>query len=228
MKKYIIASIHEWNILNYEKYFAADERFTLITSKKELNLEFLREVGPRYIFFPHWSWIVPKEIIENFECVCFHMTDVPFGRGGSPLQNLIMREIKETKLTALKMVEQLDAGDVYCKKSVSLEGRAEEIYMRVSSLSFELIQKIVDKEMTPLPQSGETVEFRRRTPEESDILKSKIRPEMLYDFIRMLDAPGYPHAFVNINGKKIYFHEIEKDENGCLKGTFYIKESNDE
>lgn len=42
---------------------------------------------PSYIFFPHWSWKIPAEIYERFECVIFHMTDV-FGRGKSA-QNLI-------------------------------------------------------------------------------------------------------------------------------------------
>ena len=32
-----------------------------------------------------------QEIHENYKCIIFHMTDLPFGRGGSPLQNLISR-----------------------------------------------------------------------------------------------------------------------------------------
>ncbi len=37
------------------------------------------ELKPRYVFFPHWSHIIPQDIYENFECVIFHMTDFPFG-----------------------------------------------------------------------------------------------------------------------------------------------------
>jgi methionyl-tRNA formyltransferase len=58
------------------------------------------------------------------------MTDIPYGRGGSPLQNLIARRRKKkTKLSALRMVEELDAGPVYTKTNISLMGRAEEIYL---------------------------------------------------------------------------------------------------
>ena len=60
----------------------------------------------------------------------FHMTDVLYGRGGSPLQNFIIRGHKETKLTAMKCVKELDAGPVYLKEFLSLLGNAEEIYMR--------------------------------------------------------------------------------------------------
>ncbi len=40
----------------------------------------------------------------KFECVCFHMTDVPYGRGGSPLQNLIIREPQEYETDRVKNV----------------------------------------------------------------------------------------------------------------------------
>ena len=52
------------------------------------------------------------------------MTDVPFGRGGSPLQNLISRGIYETKISAFRCVAEMDAGPVYPKRPFSLaEGR---------------------------------------------------------------------------------------------------------
>jgi methionyl-tRNA formyltransferase len=44
------------------------------------------------------------------------MTDLPFGRGGSPLQNLISRKIYNTKLSAIRVVKELDAGPVFLKK----------------------------------------------------------------------------------------------------------------
>jgi len=55
------------------------------------------------------------------------MTYMPYGRGGSPLQNLIVRGYRHTKLTALRMVEEFDAGPVYLKEDLCLEGNAEEI-----------------------------------------------------------------------------------------------------
>ena len=72
-------------------------------------------VEPRYIFFPHWSWKIPKEIYEHYECVAFHMTDLPYGRGGSPLQNLIVREKYYTQISAFRVTEGMDEGPIYLK-----------------------------------------------------------------------------------------------------------------
>ena len=83
-----------------------------VSGRQELTADLVNRLSPRYVFFLHWSWKVPTDIVENYECVCFHMTDVPFGRGGTPLQNLILLGHRRTKLTAFRMVEALDAGPV--------------------------------------------------------------------------------------------------------------------
>ena len=63
--------------------------FVLIDNREDFNPDYLTDINPRYVFIPHWSYIIPAEIFEKFECIVFHMTYLPFGRGGSPLQNLI-------------------------------------------------------------------------------------------------------------------------------------------
>src|SRR3972149_5900803 len=95
------------------------------------------DVKPRYIFFVHWSSIVPPSITDAYECVNFHLTDLPYGRGGSPLQNLIAAGKRETVITAHRMTQEVDAGPVYAKRAMSLEGSAEEIYLRAARISLE-------------------------------------------------------------------------------------------
>ena len=87
-------------------------RWLLVTDAASLSAGLIQALQPRYVFFPHWSWTVPDDVLAAAECVCFHMTDVPYGRGGSPLQNLVSRGHTETKLSALRMVPELDAGPV--------------------------------------------------------------------------------------------------------------------
>ena len=72
-------------------------RFHLLTRKEDLNPRHLARLKPQFIFFPHWSFMIPPEVFQHYECVIFHMTDVPYGRGGSPLQNLISRGIYRTR-----------------------------------------------------------------------------------------------------------------------------------
>lgn len=177
---------------------------TRIQTREELTAERLREIDPSFVFFPHWSWIIPKSIHEHFNCVIFHMTDVPFGRGGSPLQNLIVRGIYESKLSAIRCSDILDAGPVYLKKPLSLHGSAEEIFVRAAHLMEGMVVEIVLDQIVPQNQSGEPTVFQRRHPEDGDIsaLDSLAR---IHDYIRMLDAEGYPRAFLKVGNIKLIF-----------------------
>jgi methionyl-tRNA formyltransferase len=170
-------------------------RVLFARSPDELLALGLEELEPRYIFFTHWSWIIPADIYERHECVIFHMTDVPYGRGGSPLQNLVVRGHTETVVSALRCTDVVDGGPVYLKRPLSLEGAAHEIYERADNVVLEMLRELLIREPEPVEQRGEVVTFDRRTPRQSD-LSAATTPEEAHDLIRMLDAPGYPHAFV--------------------------------
>ncbi len=180
------------------------ERFIYFTSNEELTTRVLNEVKPTYVFFPHWSYIIPEDIYTNFECVMFHMTDLPFGRGGSPLQNLIARGIYETQITAFRCEKGLDTGPIYCKRPLSLYGVAEEIYMRAADIIEDMIKWIIANQPEPVLQQGEGCYFPRRKAEESNIAELESL-QKLYDYIRMLDAEGYPRAFLETKHFRIEF-----------------------
>ncbi len=203
--RYLVAGSRPWSRTVFdERLRGLPGTWRFVGTRRELSAEAVRAFGPRYLFFLHWSWKVPAEIVEGFECVCFHMTDLPYGRGGSPLQNLILRGHRETALTAFRMTGQLDAGPVYLKQELSLSGTAEEIYRRASERAADMIERILREGPLPKPQRGEPVVFRRRKPAESEI-DAPESIEALYDFIRMLDADGYPRAFLRHWGWRFEF-----------------------
>lgn len=203
---YIVAASKPWHKSVFEdRHKALGGEWRFVESIVELDAA-LHQDKPRFIFFMHWNWIVPKSVVLSHECVCFHMTDLPFGRGGSPLQNLIIRGATETKLTALRMVEALDAGPVYGKRHLNLNGSAEAIYLRAAALSWDLVEWIVRVEPQPIPQCGAVTLFRRRVPAESVLPDTGTVPT-LYDFIRMLDAPTYPKAFLEYGCFRIELYD---------------------
>ena len=195
-ERYVVAAVHAWNRRIFEEVLVRNAgEWTLIDQPADLTAARLADLNPRYVFLLHWSWKVPAEIVERYECIGFHMTDLPYGRGGSPLQNLILRGHRETKLTAFRVIDEMDAGPVYLKAPLALDGSAEEIYIRASMLAADLIGQILERRPVPAAQQGEPVVFRRRSPEDSRLPESA-GPQQLYDFIRMLDADGYPRAFL--------------------------------
>ena len=187
----------------------------LINGRSDLKMEKLQEWNPDFIFFLHWSEIIPQEIFLNFKCIVFHMTDLPFGRGGSPLQNLIERGYDETMISALIVEKGIDTGPILLKKHLSLLGTAEEVFLRAGEIIKKMIEEIVTHNPEPVPQKGDPTIFRRRTPDQSSI-QSLSEIKTVYDFIRMLDAEGYPKAFIETEFFKFEFSRASLKSTGIV------------
>jgi methionyl-tRNA formyltransferase len=223
-EKIVIATVKSWNIVNAKKlrsFYKNNYDVRIITGKRDLSNKRLKKLNPRFVFFPHWSWIIPKNIYKEFECVVFHMTDLPFGRGGSPLQNLIERGVVNTKISAIRVDDGIDTGPIYLKRSLNLNGKASDIFIRFSEIVFkDMITHIVKNEPCPVPQKGKAVEFKRRTPSAGNIANMR-ELKKIYDHIRMLDAEGYPPAFIETGRLKIELNNaILKD--GCVSANARI------
>jgi methionyl-tRNA formyltransferase len=200
-RNYLVATLKKWNLRVFDEVIRHYKgNWHLITNPSELTLDNVKRIKPKYIFFPHWSNIVPTEILTATNCVCFHETDLPYGRGGSPLQNLIALGHKRTVVTALKMSEELDGGPIYLKKPLSLEGLAEEIFLRTAYIVADMIRIIIEENPIPIEQTGKPTLFMRRKPSESKINSEINSLEKLFDHIRMLDADSYPKAFLESDG----------------------------
>ncbi|HER26224.1 MAG TPA: methionyl-tRNA formyltransferase [Rhodospirillales bacterium] len=219
---YVVASIKSWNIETFHRRIPSlPGQWHLIDDRDDLTVERLKKLNPRYVFFPHWSWKVPDEILKAAECVAFHMTDLPYGRGGSPLQNLILSGHKTTQLSAILMTDEIDAGPVYMKRPLSLDGKAQDIYERMADLVYDMIDEIITKEPQPVSQQGEPTFFNRRSPDQS-LLPADGNIHELYDHIRMLDAETYPRAFLRNGKTNLEFSEARLLGDGTLRAVVKI------
>jgi len=195
----------------------------LLEDKLLLKSDYLEKNKIESIFIPHWSFLIPKEIYKKYKCILFHMTDLPFGRGGSPLQNLIKLGFKQTKVSALRVTNKIDAGPIYLKRELDLSGSAKEIFSRTSLVIYKMIVEIIEKNIKPTPQKGNPFYFKRRTPSQSRIEGIKSMGE-LYNHIRMLDCEGYPKAFIEIDDLVLEFENANlKDEKNITANVRIFK-----
>jgi len=225
MTSYVIASSQKW----FSTHFKSEEYKKLniveINNKEDLNLSFLKKINPKYIFFPHWNWKVDSNIYQQYECIVFHTAPLPYGRGGSPIQNMILNGFNESPVCALKMTDIIDGGPLYQTLMVSLDGKLSDIFLRISDCIEKLILQICYKNLTPVEQSGNIVNFKRLSRLDNELLNSYSLTQ-LYDRIRMVDAEGYPHAFINFGKYIIDFSDAKLFENN-LYAQIKISENAD-
>ena len=223
-KTCVILSEQTWNkdIVSNLSKTQKNINWILIDKREEFNLEYLRAIKTDVIFIPHWSYIIPNDIFENYECIVFHMTDLPFGRGGSPLQNLISRGIYSTKISALKVDKGIDTGDVYLKENLELDGAATDIFERANHIIQKMIISILQNKIKPVPQKGKVTIFKRRKPHQSNIIELETL-QKVYDYIRMLDADGYPKAYLENKFLKFEFNDANFKNENEITATVKIK-----
>ena len=225
MINYVVASSKDW----YKVLPKSKEYYNLniieIKAKADLNVESLEKINPRYIFFPHWNWRVDSEIFERYECVVFHTAPLPFGRGGSPIQNLILRNIEKTPVCALRMTEILDGGPIYDSIEVTLDGTITEIFSKISVCIEKLIIKICQENIKPQEQSGTAVLFNRLTYTDNE-LKSEYSIKELYDRIRMVDGEGYKNAYINFGDYKIDLKDSQIKNNEIIAQIRLYRDKN--
>ncbi len=211
-QKVLIACSKNWFVDNtkVKKFLKNNKRKIQIISKRnDFSLKRLNKIQPDVIFFPHWSYLVEKKIIDKFKCICFHSAPLPYGRGGSPIQNLITRNFKHTPICALKMTEKIDAGDIYLKQNLSLKGDLNDILNSMSVKILKMMKIILNKKIKPKKQKGKILNFKRLKKSNSKIT-TKESLSQIYDKIRMLDSDYYPRAFIKIGKLKVIFSKAVK------------------
>lgn len=199
----VIASSKSWFTLNDE--IAASHRVSYIDDNNDLTISNLSNLEPDMIFFPHWNWKVSPEIFERFPAIVFHTAPLPYGRGGSPIQNLILEGYEEAPVSAIQMTSDLDAGPIYGSQNISLKGSLDDIFDRINEAINALISDFLKNGLPdPKPQTGEPHYFKRRSVDDNEIPPTA-NLSQVFDYIRMLDSKLYPQSYIIYGSHKIEF-----------------------
>ena len=76
--------------------------------------------------------------------------------------------------------------------------------MRAADAMAPMISEIVTLRLAAVPQEGVVTHFKRRRPQDGD-LAGVATLTQVHDVIRMLDADGYPPAFLEIGDLRFEF-----------------------
>ena len=88
----ILIGYREWALNAFSNF----KDLKIIKSNEDLN-NFLNTYNSKEdlcLIFAGWSEIIKLEIINKYLCICLHPSDLPKFRGGSPIQNQKLMELK--------------------------------------------------------------------------------------------------------------------------------------
>ena len=216
-----------WYLDDAKRYFSdTDYQVLTFNTLDELKNEIRINSNLDFIFFPHFSEIIPPSIYENFLCIGFHTGDLPADRGGSPIQNKILSGKYLTNVSAFRITKDIDAGPIFKQHVIDLsEGTIVEILLNLSKICAKMMIDIVRNTPVPIEQIGQIQVKVRRKPIDSLLPQSSVGIRVVYDHIRMVDGLDYPRAYIAWGDLIIEFTSA-KLEDGKLTATCTIREGN--
>ncbi|OAN76626.1 hypothetical protein A8B78_01780 [Jannaschia sp. EhC01] len=155
----------------------------------------------------------PNLLARNAWNLVVHASDLPQGRGFSPLVWQVLEGRNDIPLTMITMAEAADAGDIVMQRHLTFQGHELNDEMR-TRMGDAIVDMCVDLVTAPTPptsraQEGEPSWYDRRRADDSRLDVNKTLAEQ-FDLLRVVDNDRYP-AFFDHRGHR-YTLKIERQE----------------
>lgn len=200
--------------------------------KNKKELEKIVKNLPKVDFFIviAYGMIFQEELLDipKIASINVHASLLPKYRGASPIQEALLNGDKETGISIIKMNKELDAGNIYLLKRISIKDdeNTESMSERISELSAEILphalKDIKDGILTPIPQAANPTFCRKIQKNDGKINWKTQTAEEIKNMIRAY-AP-WPSVFCEFKNKKLKILEAEIGKDDKIKPGEFIFE----
>ena len=180
--------------------------------KEEETVQTLANLQPDVVAVVAYGRILPQSVLDipKFGCINIHASLLPRYRGSAPYQWAVLDGLKETGVTAMYLVREMDAGDIIdvSKTEIGPDETAGELLDRLAVLGAELLVKTLDKiekgEATATPQNPELVSYAPMLDKTMCPIDWTKTAQQVHDHVRGLHP--WPVATANLAGTNFKIH----------------------
>lgn len=165
-------------------------------------------------FFLGCEQIVSRKVLAlNKNNLVVHASDLPQGKGWSPMSWKILNGEKSIPVVLFEAAEKVDSGRIYLKHWMEFKGH--ELIDELRGVLAETSIKLCDEFIVRYPQivdgaweqKGESSYYQRRTPQDSR-LDPELSIKEQFNLLRIADNERYP-CYFELEGET-YILNIEK------------------
>jgi len=212
--------------------------FQPITLKNQDIIKAILEQKCDYIIVAAYGQIVPKEIVSHLPCINLHASILPKYRGASPIQQALLHGDDITGITAMKMDEGLDTGDIIKiqKCDISPEETSIELFQKLTleavSLTLDVIKNYHSYSI--IPQDSTEATYCKKISKEDGLIRFDNAREIYNKYRAFISWPGiYLESGLKIKEIKIIEENSQNKEGsilgfdkgiivGCVEGSLEI------
>ena len=180
--------------------------------KDEETVQALQELQPDAIAVVAYGRILPQSVLDipKFGCINIHASVLPKYRGSAPYQWAVLDGLKETGVTAMYLVREMDAGDIIdvSKTPIGPDETAGELLDRLAVLGADLLSKTLTKiengEAIATPQDPALVSYAPMLDKTMCPIDWTKTAQQVHDHVRGLHP--WPVATAVLNGTNFKIH----------------------
>lgn len=206
----IVTSKKSW-FVPYARFFVSfvnkrGYKAELFHNYSDVGLDF------QIVFLLSYFKIVKSfELVKHKHNLVIHESDLPKGKGWSPLFWQILEGKNNVKAVLFEADSKLDAGPIYLKENIKLSGVElhKEIRLKQAQVTLKLCWRFLLNypNLRPKKQKGKETTYKKRTSENSE-LDPQLSLASQFNLLRIVDNEEFP-AFFHFRGQK-YILSIRK------------------
>lgn len=197
--------------------------------RAEESLAYLKSLNFDLLVTAAYGQILPVSLLEmpKWGSVNVHASLLPKYRGGAPIHRCIINGDAESGVTIMRMVKELDAGDMLAQVHVPIDPRDtvgtlhDKLAVAGAKLLVETVPRILDESVMGTPQDESLVTYAPNLKREDERIQWAKTAHDIYNQVRGLNP--WPVAFTTLNNKifKIWWTEIVDEQyvSGKAPGT---------
>ncbi len=201
-----------------------------IKENEELR-KILEDLNPDLIVVAAYGKILPDWLINlpRFGTINVHASLLPKYRGASPIQWALLNGEKETGVTIMKVIPELDAGDIISQRRVKIEkeDNAQTLHDKLSRIGADLLVETiplyVSGELKPVPQNSEEATYCPQIKKEMGEIDWKRSAEEIFNQVRAFTP--WPSAYTTYRGKRIKILKVRPVEGSGSPGEIIKADS---
>ncbi|MGB6129974.1 MAG: methionyl-tRNA formyltransferase [Psychrilyobacter sp.] len=183
--------------------------------KTEETIELVKKLNPDLIVVVAYGKILPQGLIDipKKGIINVHSSLLPKYRGAAPIHAAIINGEKESGVTIMDIVQELDAGDIILQAKTPIDemDTLEDLHDRLAIIGSETLLKAVSLiesgVATRTSQDESKVTFVKPIKKEECEIHWDHSMEKIYNFVRGLNPFPSAYSFCNKKLYKVYFVE---------------------
>jgi methionyl-tRNA formyltransferase len=133
-----------------------------------------------------YGLLIPEPVLERALWLNVHPSLLPRWRGAAPVERALMAGERETGVSIIKLVKELDAGPIAAQRSFAIEPEddAGAVYAKAAKTAAELLDEVLEGKLKLHEQEGEPTYATKIEPADREL--DLTRPEDALNRIRAL------------------------------------------